>query len=205
MQRDHERATSYRMILVINGHPSRQSFTAAIAEAYADGAREAGSKVEILHLGDLRFDPILHEGYQKIMPLEPDLVRSQELIKACTKLVICYPQWWGSGPAVLKGFIDRVFLPGFAFKYRPNSSLWDKLLKGRSAEIWLMSDSPRIWFLIMYWNSPIKWLKTATLDFCGFKPVKVNVVDRIRFLTEDQRKKALLRARRSGSRAGKSV
>jgi NAD(P)H dehydrogenase (quinone) len=189
------------MILVINGHPSKKSFTAAIAESYTAGARGGGANVEILHLGDLKFDPILHEGYGKIMPLEPDLVRAQELIKSCKKLVICYPQWWGSGPALLKGFIDRTFLPGFAFKYRPNSAMWDKLLLGRSAELWLLSDSPRFWFVLMYWNSPIKWLKTATLDFCGFKPVKVHVIDRVRFLNEDQRKKILVRARNAGASA----
>jgi NAD(P)H dehydrogenase (quinone) len=186
------------MILVINGHPRRDSFTGAVAESFAFGVRDMGSEVQILHLADLVFDPILHEGYRIVMPLEADLLRAQELIRACTKLVICYPQWWGSGPAILKGFIDRVFLPGFAFKYHENSALWDKLLKGRSAELWLLSDSPRIWFIIKYWNSPIKWLKTATLDFCGFHPVKVRIVDRVRFLTNDQRKKVLLRARKAG-------
>jgi len=189
------------MIFVINGHPSRNSLTGALAESYAEGARAGGAKVELLHLADLKFDPVLHEGYQKVMPLEPDLVRAQELIKSCTKLVICYPQWWGSGPALLKGFIDRSFLPGFAFKYRDKGPFWDKLLAGRSAEIWLLSDSPRIWFVLKYWNSPIKWLKTATLDFCGFRPVKVNVVDRVRFLSEEQRMKVLVRARKAGKRA----
>jgi NAD(P)H dehydrogenase (quinone) len=187
------------MILVINGHPIRDSFTGAVAESYARGARESGSTVELIHLGDLKFDPILHYAYTKIMPLEPDLARAQELIKSCSKLVICYPQWWGSGPALLKGFIDRTFLPGFAFKYRDKSALWDKLLAGRTAELWLLSDSPKFWFLFVYWNSPIKWLKTATLSFCGFKPVKVNIVDRVRFLTDDQRKKVLLRAFRAGA------
>jgi putative NADPH-quinone reductase len=134
------------------------------------------------------------------MPLEPDLLRAQELIRSCTRLVVCYPPWWGSGPALLKGFVDRVFLPGFAFKYRENSPLWDKLLQGRSAEIWLMSDSPRFWFVLKYWNSPIQWLKTATLEFCGFGPVSVHVVDRVRFLTDEQRQKALSRAKKSGSR-----
>lgn len=157
--------------------------------------------MEIVHLADLTFDPILHEGYRKVMPLEPDLVRAQELIRACTRLVICYPHWWGTGPAILKGFIDRTFLPGFAFKYRDKSAFWDKLLSGRSAEIWLLSDSPRFWFVLKYWNSPIKWLKTATLDFCGFKPVKVNIVDRVRFLSEDLRKKVLIRASKAGKLA----
>lgn len=187
------------MILVINGHPNRSSFTGALAESYVAGARESGARVEILHLSDLKFDPILHNGYGTIMPLEPDLVRAQQLILDCKRLVIFYPQWWGSGPALLKGFIDRTFLPGFAFKYRDKSALWDKLLVGRSAEIWLLSDSPRFWIVLMYWNSPIKWLKSATLDFCGFKPVRVNVVDRMRLLTEDQRKEVLVRARKAGA------
>jgi NAD(P)H dehydrogenase (quinone) len=189
------------MILVINGHPGKNSFTRAIAESYLAGAKQAGAQVEILHLSELSFDPVLHEGYGEIMPLEPDLVRAQQLIKSCKKLVICYPQWWGSGPALLKGFIDRTFLPSFAFKYRDSGPFWDKLLVGRSSELWLLSDSPRIWFALKYWNSPIKWLKTATLDFCGFKPIKVNVVDRVRFLNDEQRKKALLRAHKAGALA----
>ncbi len=187
------------MILVINGHSSRNSFTAAVAEAYAQGARAAGGKVELLHLSELKFDPILHEGYRQIQPLEPDLMRAQELITACTKLVVCYPQWWGTGPALLKGFIDRVFLPGFAFKYRDNSRFWNKLLAGRSAEIWLLSDSPRIYFLFKYWNSPIEWLKTATLKFSGFDPVRVNVIGGVRFLTEDQRTQKLAMAAKAGA------
>ncbi len=186
------------MILVINGHPSQSSFTRAVAESYAAGAREAGAQVEMLHLGDLKFDPILRDGYKTIMPLEPDLVRAQALIKSCRKLVICYPQWWGSGPALLKGFIDRTFLPGFAFKYHDKGAMWDKLLAGRNAELWMLSDSPRFWFFFAYWNSPIKWLKSATLEFSGIKPVKVNVIDRVRFLTDVQRNDALDRVRRFG-------
>lgn len=191
------------MILVINGHPNRSSFSSAVAGSYAAGVREEGVEVELLNLGDLKFDPILHDGYNKIMPLEPDLIRAQKLIKDCQRLVICYPQWWGSGPALLKGFIDRTFLPGFAFHYRDKGPFWDKLLTGRSAELWMMSDSPRLWFFFMYWNSPIKWLKSATLEFCGFTPVTVNIVDRVRFLTADQREKALQRAHKAGVLAAK--
>ena len=127
------------------------------------------------------------------------------MIKQCQHLLICYPQWWGSGPALLKAFIDRTFLPGFAFHYREKSSLWDKLLAGRSAELWMLSGSPWFWFFFMYWNSPIKWLKSATLEFCGFKPVKVNIVDRVRFLNEDQRKKVLLKAHKAGVLAAHKI
>jgi putative NADPH-quinone reductase len=57
------------MILIINAHPSRNSFTSAIATSYAAGAMDAGAKVELLNLYDLKFDPILHDAYHKIMPL----------------------------------------------------------------------------------------------------------------------------------------
>lgn len=179
------------------------SFTSAVAEAYAAGARESGGEVGVLNLYELKFDPVLHDGYFKVMPLEPDLVHAQKLIKQSNRLVFCYPQWWGSGPALLKGFIDRTFLPGFAFHYREKSSFWDKLLLGRSAEIWLLSDSPKLWFYIMYWYSPIKWLKSATLEFSGIKPVKVNIVDRVRSLSEVQRKNVLMRAKSAGALAGR--
>lgn len=193
------------MILIINGHSNLSSFTGAIAESYALGARKSGATVEVLNLAQLRFDPILRYTPNQNPTLEPDLIRAQELILSCKKLVFFYPQWWGSAPALLKGFIDRTFQAGFAFKYRDKGGLWDKLLTGRSAEIWLLSDSPRFWFVLMYWNSPIKWLKTATLDFCGIKPVKVNVVDRVRFLTDEQRKAVLVRAQKAGALAASQV
>jgi len=55
----------------------------------------------------------------------------------------------------------RILLPGFAFKHRDSIAFWEKLLTGRSAEIWLLSVSPSLWFAVMYWKSPIKWLKKA--------------------------------------------
>lgn len=193
------------MILVINGHPSRKSFTASLAESYADGVRASLGNVRILHLGDMKFDPSLHEGYREVMPLESDLQAAQALISQAKHIVFFYPQWWGSCPAILKGFIDRVFLPGFAFRYHEKGALWDKLLKGRSGEIWLMSDSPWIWFFFKYWNSPIKWLKTATLEFSGIRPVKIHIVDRVRFLTPKQLTSRLDTARLAGIAAAKRV
>lgn len=187
-------------ILVIDGHPSRKSFSAALAEQYAEGVRSAQGKVEVLHLSELKFDPILHEGYREIMPLEPDLKRAQDLILQAKHLVFFYPQWWGSGPAILKGFIDRVFLPGYGFKYHAKGPFWDKLLKGRSAEIWLLSDSPKYWIWFQYWSSPVKWLKVATLEFCGITPVQVRHIDRVRFLNVLQRKEWMDQALHAGKK-----
>ncbi len=107
-----------KRILVILGHPSSNSFCAALAERYTQSAMRAGHEVRPLFLGSMDFDPVLREGYQQVQPLEADLRNAQADILWAELLVLVYPIWWGGVPALLKGFFDRVFLPGFAFKYR---------------------------------------------------------------------------------------
>lgn len=167
---------------MILGQPNNDSFCGALAARYADGARSSGAEVETLRLADLEFDPILRLGYNEIQELEPDLVRAQDLISWAEHLVIVYPVWWGTMPALLKGFFDRAFLPGFAFKYRENSPLWDKLLKGRSASIIVSSDAP-VWYNFLINGNPSqKALKRTILEFCGFKPVRVTSIGSVKTL-----------------------
>jgi hypothetical protein len=83
--------------------------------------------VRELRLGQLDFDPSLHEGYRQVQPLEADLLAAQEAILWAEHLVFAYPIWWGGAPALLKGFVDRAFLPGFAFKYRPGKAFPEQL------------------------------------------------------------------------------
>ena len=113
--------THPQRILIILGHPSASSLCAGLADAYAQGARDSGAEVRLLRLGELDFDPLLHAGYRQDQPLEPDLQRAQADILWASHLAWAYPTWWGGLPALLKGFIDRIFLPGFAFKYRKGS------------------------------------------------------------------------------------
>ncbi len=124
-----------RKILIINGHPDKESYCFALAEAYSKGALASGAEVQEIVVADLQFSPNLQFGYRKRTELEPDLKDSWEKIQWADHLVWVYPVWWGSIPAILKGFVDRVFLPGFVFKKRENSLWWDKLLTGKSARI----------------------------------------------------------------------
>ncbi len=101
-----------KKILVILCHPDSNGFCGSITQAYVEGAMDTGAEIRELKLGELTFDPVLWNGYNKIQELEPDLVKAQELIHWSNHLVFVYPNWWGSMPALLKGFFDRVFLPG---------------------------------------------------------------------------------------------
>ncbi|MGF2414615.1 MAG: NAD(P)H-dependent oxidoreductase [Ferruginibacter sp.] len=125
-----------KKILIINGHPNTESFNYALHKAFKTGVLATGQhSIDEINVTTLDFNLNLSKGYSTGVTMEPDLVKAQEKIKAADHIVWIYPLWWGMMPAVLKGFIDRVFVPGFAFKYYNNSSTWDKLLKGKTTEI----------------------------------------------------------------------
>jgi putative NADPH-quinone reductase len=177
-----------RNILLILGHPDAESFCGLLADEYVEGATGAGAEVRRIDLGRLRFDPVLHRGYKVIQKLEPDLVRAQQDILWAEHLVFVYPMWWGSMPALLKGFLDRTFLPGFAFKfYDEESYLWKGLLKGRSARIMITLDGPPVAVNLLYQSPAIKMMKGMTLEFCGLRPVRVNQFGSVKRATRARR------------------
>ena len=173
-----------KRILIIQGHPAEQSLCGALAKEYEQGAQESGHTVRILAVRDLKFESVLHEGYKVIQPLETDLILAQNEIKSADHIVIVFPIWWGGMPALLKGFIDRVFLPGFAFKYRQGSLWWDKLLKGKSAHIIATMDTPPWYFRIFYRDAGINQMRRTILQYCGVKPVKVTRIGRVKDTTD---------------------
>jgi putative NADPH-quinone reductase len=185
-------------ILVVLGHPFSESFCAALADAYIDGAGGAGHSVQILRLGDLNFDPILWHGYGKIQELEPDLIEAQKLVQWSKHLVFVYPTWWGAIPALLKGFFDRTFLPGFAFRYRENSVWWDKLLAGRTASLMVTMDTPPWYYRLAYQAPGHHQMKRTILGFCGIKVTRLTAFGPIKNADEPKRIKWLASAKKLG-------
>lgn len=185
-------------ILVILGHPDTESFCASLAKAYIEGAKSTGNDIRILNLGDLNFDPILWKGYNKVQELEPDLVKASELIEWSNHMVFVYPNWWGTMPALMKGFFDRVFLPGFAFKYRDNSPFWDKLLSGRTAHLIVTMDTPPWYYRWIYHRPGHNEMKRTILGFCGIKIVKITEIAMLRNSLPKMREKWLAMAERLG-------
>ncbi len=178
-------------ILIINGHPDKASFCTALAESYQKGAQLAGANCTLVHLINLQFNPILTNGYREKTALEPDLLLMQQHITAADHLVLVYPNWWSTYPALLKGFIDRVFLPGFAFTYREDSPLWDKLLKEKSARLIVTMDTPNWYYFFINKSPGHNSMKKGILQFSGINPVKITAFAPIKSSTEAKRKKWL--------------
>ena len=181
-----------KKILILNGHPDCESFCTNLALGYQRGAVSTKAECKLVNLIDLNFDLNLQHGYRKRTELEPDLLKIQQDIQDADHLVFVYPTWWGTYPALLKGFIDRVFLPNFAFKYRDNSILWDKLLKGKSARLIVTMDTPRWYYSLVYKNPGHNSMKKGVLEFCGIKPVGITVFGPIKS-SDDQRRQGWIR------------
>ena len=180
-----------KKILIINGHPNREAFNFGLAEAYKKGAESTGAEVKEIVIADLQFNPNLQFGYQKRTPQEPDLLDSWEKIKWADHLVWVHPVWWGGLPAIMKGFIDRVFLPGFVFQTKENSVFIEKLLKGKTARIITTLDQPNWYYRFVFGRPSVNQLKRATLQFCGVKPVKVTYVGIVKTSTQSRREQWL--------------
>lgn len=177
--------------MVINGHPNTGSFNSGLAKAYRTGAEQAGADVREIVIAELAFNPNLQFGYRKRMEWEPDLQEAWEKVKWADHLVWVHPVWWGGLPAVTKGFIDRLFLPGQVFQYRENSLWWDKLLTGKTAHIITTLDQPGWYYRFVNGRPSVNQLKKNVLQFCGVNPVKVTYIGIIKRSDALQRQKWL--------------
>ncbi len=175
-----------KRVLIVQGHPNKDSLSSRLAATYKEGAIKGGAEVKEIIVKDLNFNPILFLGYKRKEKLEDDILASQEIIAWADHLVFIYPNWWGTYPALFKGFIDKVLWPGFAFQYRPNSSGIDQLLKGKSARIIVTMDTPMWYYNLIQGRPGHRAMKGATLEFCGIRPVKFLTLTPVRNATEMQ-------------------
>ena len=154
------------------GHPDPESFNAALFHAYANAASAAGHDVRTLELGALEFDPVLRFGYRARMAPDPVIERSQAWVSWAEHIVLIFPVWWSQMPALLKGWVDRTFTPGFAYNMKPNGLTSIKRLRGRTGTIITTSQGP-LWGLALLGLSPTWNTKRNLFGTCGIKTTRV--------------------------------
>lgn len=187
-------------ILVLLGHPRRESFAAALAERYAAAAGAAGHEIRRLALPDVAVD-LAPPDYRAKDEAPPAWVAAVQADLAWAEhLVLVAPMWWGRLPAALEALIDRVFLPGFAFRYHATDPWWDRLLAGRSARVILTMDTPP-WVLRWLWRDPIGHrLRRQVLGFVGFAPIAITRLGPVRTSTPARRARWLAEVEALGRR-----
>jgi 1,4-dihydroxy-2-naphthoate polyprenyltransferase len=160
-------------VLVINGHPRKGSYSEAISNAYAEGATIAGTNVTILNLYELAFEPNVIVPSPAAQFHEEDITRSKKLIGQADHVVFVFPTWWGTMPALLKGFTDRVFTEGWAFEEIEGGTGYAPLLNGKSALLITTMDTPKFVYKLIYRSPGYRAMSNALLKFCGFSSVKM--------------------------------
>jgi putative NADPH-quinone reductase len=163
-------------ILVINGHPDKESFNTVIADRYIKTALDLGAEVRYLAIGTLNFNPNLQFGYRQRMELEPDLLKALEDIHWSDHQVWIHPIWWLGMPSIMKGFIDRTFLPGITFRSHKGQPT-EGLLKGKTGRIITTAgDMTLEVYQNVYKSSGLVQLRKGILEYCGVTVTQDNFI-----------------------------
>ena len=192
-----------RRIAIIQGHPDVQGnhFGHALADAYAAGGGQAGHEIKTLVLATLDFSLLRSkEDWESATPSEA-IRQAQGVIEWADHLLIVYPLWLGSMPAILKAFFEQVFRPGFAIAKSGSGKSWKKLLSGKSARIVVTMGMPGFVYRWYFRAHSVKSLKRNVLGFCGIGPIRQSIIGMVETPDGAPRKKWLAEMRKLGAAA----
>jgi putative NADPH-quinone reductase len=167
-----------RRIAIIQGHPDPRGdrYGHALARSYAEGAAAGGHDVRTVDLARLEF-PLLRSKDDWDGGAPPDGVRqAQEAIRWADHLVILYPLWLGTMPALLKAFLEQAFRPGFAIGRGGAGSSWKKLLTGKSARVVVTMGMPALVYRWFFRAHSLKSLERNILGFVGIGPIRETLI-----------------------------
>jgi len=189
-----------KRIFLLDGHPdpSPERFCAALADAYADGARRSGHEVRRLDLGAMAI-PVLRSRDDFVKgPLAPDAAHVQDAISWADHIVVIHPLWLGSQPALLRALFEQVFRYGFV-RAEPANRRSQKILKGRTAHV---VATMRMSAFLYRWQQGafgVRSLEKSLLHYAGVRPVCRTLIGSVDELSDGRRRQWLRRLQEAGA------
>lgn len=199
--------TPNRRVLVIQGHPdpAGRHFGHALADAYAEGASAAGHTVRRTEVALLDFPLLRSQADWMHGTLPPGLKQAQDDIAWAEHLVLFFPLWLGDMPALLKGYLEQVARPDFAFKKSPEASAAEpygrKGLTGRSARLVVTMGMPALVYRHYFRAHSVKSLERNILGFVGISPVHETLIGMVENPDPKERGAWLAKLRTMGAKA----
>jgi len=181
-------------VLILYSHPNEKSFNHAIKETVQKQLLELGHKVEVRDLYKMKFNPIVSvEDFKKLASgtVADDVKKEQDFVAKSDILLFVFPIWWAGFPAEIKGYIDRVFTNGFAYKYNKQGGV-DQLLKDKKAILFNTTGTPSD----IYEQSGIapsirKIISDGVLGFFGTKVIEHKFFGNVVGTTDENRHEML--------------
>lgn len=177
-------------MLIIYAHPNKDGHCGEILKNVIENLNNQKIPYQILDLYEMNYDPVLknNELYTAgHYDVSEENKKIQKMIAAENRFIFIYPTWWNNMPAILKGFIDRVFTSNFGYKYVNNIPCG--LLHGK-ALIFTSAGAPGFIYRLLLGQRSLKVLMKDSLKFCGIKSRGVLIG---RALKLDERRKILIK------------
>jgi putative NADPH-quinone reductase len=187
MMRTEDHRMARRRILLIQAHPDPAGghLNHRLAEAYAEGAAAAGHALRTLDVSRLDFPLLRTQAEWADGALPPALKPAQDDIRWAQHLVFFFPLWMGDMPALLKGFLEQVARPGFAFKGGKANPFGKKALSGRSARVVVTMGMPALVYRFYFRAHSLRSLERNILGFVGIAPVNETLIGQVDTLGAD--------------------
>jgi putative NADPH-quinone reductase len=189
-------------IAVIQGHPDPAGghFCNALAGAYIAGATATGHEVRVVEVARLPFPLLRTKEEFDHGTLPTALTEAQQAIGWAEHLVFVYPLWLGGMPALLKGFLEQVARPGFAFEMQPGQRA-RKGLRGKSARVIITMGMPAVVYRWYFGAHGLKSLQKSILALVGIKPMRATLIGLVEAMSAQGREKWLAKVRELGAGA----
>jgi len=192
-----------RSICIVQGHPDpgRPHLCHALADAYADGAKQAGHVVSEIRVADLAFD-YLRSAEDFEAPPPPDVAREREKLAAAGHVAFFFPLWMGGMPALLRGFIEHCARGGFLLDESGGPNEWPaQRMKGKSARLVVTMGMPAFLFRWFFHAHGIRGVERNVLGMSGFRPVRHTFLGAVESVGDARRRAWIEAMRRLGARA----
>lgn len=185
-------------ILIVDGHPDPDDgrLCHALTEAYRRGAEAGGHEVRQITVATLDFPLLRRSADFEDSAAPPEIAAAQNDILWAGHLVIVYPLWLGTLPALLKAFFEQTIRPGFGFDL--SKGPFGPKLKGRSARVVVTMGMPALFYRLFYRAHGLKSLERNILKLCGLGPIRETLFGSVETVSDDKRKGWLAKMERLG-------
>ena len=179
--------------LIIYAHPNPGSFNHALMETVTEELRHNGKGVKIRDLYQMQFNAILNSEdlvHMQKRSVAQDVKEEQELVRSAEVILFIYPLWWAGMPAILKGYIERVFTEGFAYRITDDGIAG--LLSGKKVFLFTtMGASMADYEGSGFFRSMGQITDTGIFSFCGCEVMGHKYFPSVPYITDSDRKKML--------------
>jgi putative NADPH-quinone reductase len=188
-----------RTVCIIQGHPhgSGKHLCHAIADAYADGARAGRAEVRRVDLGNMII-PLLRDPAEFLSGPPEAIAAAQNAIRESQHIVVIYPLWLGTMPAVVKAFFEQLCRKGFAIEANAKGGWPKQMLKGKSARVIVTMGMPAAAYKVIFGAHGVRGFESGILGMAGIKPIRETLVGTVDALNRNRTEALLARVRRLG-------